>query len=151
MVAMTRKILWIALAAGLLFRPTAEATELRRPYVCKEWDFIVATQDLMVNDPSWPGNKRTKEEQDDLNNNSSLLSAWVDGWSEGYLATHHVKDPDQTWLLNRYLTFYCMSYPGETLSDALKHLDFEQVEHIRAIPGLSQEIIAFMAYQARKR
>ena len=83
--------------------------------------------------------------------NSSLLLAWVDGWSEGYHAAHKVKDSDRTWLLNRFLNAYCVTHPGETLSAALNHIDFEQVERILSTPGLSLEDIATRTYETRKR
>ena len=134
---MTQKTLWIALAVALLLKlPAAGATELQRPYICKEWAAVRTKAFLGMPEKDY---------------NSSLLLAWVDGWSEGYHAAHKVKDSDRTWLLNRFLNAYCVTHPGETLSAALNHIDFEQVERILSTPGLSLEDIATRTYETRKR
>ena len=79
---MKRLAFYAAVLGALLFPPHGQATELQRPYICKEWVAVMTKA-------AW-GMPETETDKNDYNNRALLL-AWVDGWSEGYLATHKYK------------------------------------------------------------
>ena len=105
---MKRLAFYAAVLGALLFPPHGQATELQRPYICKEWVAVMTKA-------AW-GMPETETDKNDYNN-CALLLAWVNGWSEGY--QHTSKRSRPTWLLNRLLNIYCQTHPGEMLSAAI--------------------------------
>jgi hypothetical protein len=98
-------------AAAVLTTPLlAHSTELEPPYVCKEW------------------NTRLPLRDDDAHNNLHTLLVWVDGWLQGYLATHPEAAEVLTGQLETFLDTRCKLYPGERLVDTLKHADFATLQ-----------------------
>jgi hypothetical protein len=127
-------------AVALIGLSTARASQLQPPYVCKEWTAKF----------SWDG-----YEQD----SPHILFRWVDGWLEGYRATHPEADLVLPGQLYTFLDKFCYQYPGELLTNALKYADFvalqedarKRVEWINKHWGNSGESNPAANGQARRR
>jgi hypothetical protein len=96
-------------AVALIALPTANATQLQPPYVCKEWTAKF----------SWDGYEH---------DSPPILFQWVNGWLEGYRAAHPEADLVLPGQLYTFLDKFCYQYPGELLINALMHADFVVLE-----------------------
>jgi hypothetical protein len=97
-------------AVALIALTPARAEKLQPPYVCKEW------------------NAQFDSDSYERYGGPGILFAWVDGWLEGYKATHPEAERVLWGQLIRFLDEFCAQYKGAMLTEALKRADFAAME-----------------------